>query len=151
MDLGGTFSSISKVNPLLCTLHHHHSALTFTSLFFSPPCTSPIQMRAALNPATGVICTQGECQWLHLDFISGVIGQVRELFPVVQYAYTTIPTYPSGQIGFLIASLDKDNNVAVPSREVPESMPLRYYSEEIHKASFVLPAFAAKKLAAPKL
>lgn len=69
-------------------------------------------MKNALNPTTGVICTQGECQWLHLDFIAGVIGKVRNLFPAVKYAYTTIPTYPSGQIGFLIASVDANNDPA---------------------------------------
>ena len=71
-----------------------------------------LSMKNALNPKTGVICTQGECQWLHLDFIHGVIGKVRDLFPSVKYAYTTIPTYPSGQIGFLIASLDASNDPA---------------------------------------
>lgn len=28
----------------------------------------------------------------------------RSLFPVVAYAYCTIPTYPSGQIGFMLCS-----------------------------------------------
>lgn len=30
----------------------------------------------------------------------------RSLFPVVRYAYCTIPTYPSGQIGFMLCSKD---------------------------------------------
>lgn len=80
-----------------------------------------LSMKNALNPKTGVICTQGECQWLHLDFIAGVIGKVRNLFPSVRYAYTTIPTYPSGQIGFLIASVDPEND---PSGECPAFMPV---------------------------
>jgi spermidine synthase len=63
-------------------------------------------MKGALNPETGIICTQGECLWLHLDLIHRVMGNVRELFPKVNYAFTTIPTYPSGQIGFMIATLD---------------------------------------------
>jgi spermidine synthase len=33
-----------------------------------------------------------------------------------------------------------------PKRAVPSDMPLRYYSEDIHRAAFVLPAFAAKAL-----
>ena len=45
--------------------------------------------------------------WLHLDLISGVMENNRKIFPVVKYAYTTIPTYPSGQIGFVLASNDK--------------------------------------------
>ena len=105
-----------------------------------------LSMKNALRPETGVICTQGECQWLHLDFIEGVIAKVRNLFPTVKYGYTTIPTYPSGQIGFLIASLDGKNDVAVPKRETGD-MDLQYYSGDIHKSAFVLPAFAAKKLA----
>lgn len=28
----------------------------------------------------------------------------KSLFPVVSYAYCTIPTYPSGQIGFMLCS-----------------------------------------------
>lgn len=30
----------------------------------------------------------------------------KSLFPVVDYAYCTIPTYPSGQIGFMLCSKD---------------------------------------------
>jgi spermidine synthase len=30
----------------------------------------------------------------------------RGLYPVVDYAYTTIPTYPSGQIGFILCGLN---------------------------------------------
>lgn len=32
-----------------------------------------------------------------MDFCKGI-------FPVVSYAYTCIPTYPGGQIGFLLCS-----------------------------------------------
>lgn len=101
-------------------------------------------MRAALSP-TGVLCTQGECQWLHLDLISKVLGETRQLFGSARYAYTAIPTYPSGQIGFIIAS--KDNvDTSRPTRKVPSSMPLKFYSEAMHHSAFVLPAFASSKL-----
>lgn len=46
----------------------------------------------------------GECQWLHLDLIKDMQHFCRSLFPVVRYAYCTIPTYPSGQIGFMLCS-----------------------------------------------
>lgn len=65
-----------------------------------------LNMQQALNPVGGVICTQGECQWLHLDLIAKVMGNLRNLFSKVAYAFTTIPTYPSGQIGFLLMSAD---------------------------------------------
>lgn len=106
-------------------------------------------MRDALRPGSGVLCTQGECQWLHLDLIAGVLQNVKTILPQVHYAYTTIPTYPSGQIGFIIASLDTSNDLTVPSRPVPEEMArsLRYYTEKLHPTAFVLPAFTARRIA----
>lgn len=97
-----------------------------------------LSMKNALAP-NGVICTQGECLWLHLDLISNVINQCKDIFPSVKYAYTTIPTYPSGQIGFIIASTDASMDIAIPSRTIPSVMNLQYYSENIHKSAFVLP------------
>lgn len=46
----------------------------------------------------------GECQWLHLDLIKEMRHFCKSLFPVVDYAYCSIPTYPSGQIGFMLCS-----------------------------------------------
>ena len=50
------------------------------------------------------MCNQGECVWLHLELIGEVLSHCKEVFPSVDYAFTTIPTYPSGQIGFLVCS-----------------------------------------------
>lgn len=103
-------------------------------------------MKEALSP-TGVLCTQGECQWLHLELIEKVMKECKNIFPSVKYAYTSMPTYPSGQIGFIIASNDSTLNASVPSRSCIEmDHSLRYYSEDIHKVAFILPAFAAKKI-----
>ena len=97
-------------------------------------------MRDALAPQ-GVLATQGECMWLHLDLIRSVMQETRGIFskPGVKYAYTTIPTYPSGQIGFIVASKDPANDVSVPKRAPDANFKLRYYSEAIHKSAFVLP------------
>ncbi|KAK0739903.1 Spermine/spermidine synthase-domain-containing protein [Apiosordaria backusii] len=97
----------------------------------------------------GVITTQAENQWLHLPLITKLKQDCKEIFPVAEYAYTTIPTYPSGQIGFMVCTKDANRNVKVPlrswSKEEEEKL-CRYYNSEIHKASFVLPTFAAKAL-----
>ncbi|DAA74534.1 TPA_exp: Uncharacterized protein A8136_3292 [Trichophyton benhamiae CBS 112371] len=97
----------------------------------------------------GVISTQAENQWLHLSMITELKKLMREVFPVVEYAYTTIPTYPSGQIGFLVACKDAERNVREPlrkwSREEEDKL-CRYYNQEIHRASFILPNFARKAL-----
>ncbi|KAI6023488.1 Spermine/spermidine synthase-domain-containing protein [Pisolithus marmoratus] len=85
----------------------------------------------ALLPG-GHISTQGECLWLHLPLISQLRDMTAEIFPVTQYAYTTIPTYPSGQIGFMVCSKDPSRNLSEPLRQVPET---RYYNENIHRYS----------------
>eukprot|EP00037_Helgoeca_nana_P013438 m.123794 g.123794 ORF g.123794 m.123794 type:complete len:329 (-) comp22028_c0_seq2:1451-2437(-) len=95
--------------------------------------------------AGGVISTQGECLWLHLEIIGRVLGECGRLFTQVNYAFTTIPTYPSGQIGFILASNATSGTVlGAPVREPTPSVQaqMRYYSPAVHRAAFVLPQFA---------
>jgi spermidine synthase len=91
----------------------------------------------ALAPG-GHTSSQGECLWLHLPLISGLRDMAREIFPVAEYAYTTVPTYPSGQIGFLICSKDPNRDCKTPTRKVTGT---RYYNSYVHKIAFVLPEF----------
>jgi len=68
----------------------------------------------------------------------------KEVFPTVEYAYTTIPTYPSGQIGFMVCCKDASRDVKTPVRTFTpeeEEKLFRYYNADIHKASFVLPTW----------
>ncbi|KAK3808797.1 MAG: spermidine synthase [Benniella sp.] len=105
-------------------------------------------MKNALRPG-GIICTQCECIWLHLPIIQEVMGFSRKLFPRVEYGFTTIPTYPSGQIGLMVCSKDKDANIREPARrwsKEQEAKLCRYYNSEIHSACFVLPQFAKAAL-----
>jgi spermidine synthase len=94
----------------------------------------------------GIVSSQSESVWLHLDFIRDMVKFTRELYPTVEYAFTTIPTYPCGQIGLLLCS--KGDTSKVPKRSVEEAFEgkhqnsLRYYHSEMHKAAFVLPKFA---------
>jgi len=98
-------------------------------------------MKAALRPG-GIICTQAECMWLHIPIIKDLIKMSKSLFTHVEYAYTMIPTYPSGQIGFLLGSLG--DSCKTPKRKLEAET--KYYTPEIHSASFVLPNFAKKEL-----
>jgi spermidine synthase len=111
----------------------------YTSEFYA-------NMHRALR-SHGIVCTQGECMWLHLDLIERVLKDAKALYSSVDYAYSCVPTYPCGQIGFIIAS--KGNaSLRRAKRSIPADMvpKLRYYTEEIHKASFTLPKFAEDKL-----
>jgi spermidine synthase len=87
--------------------------------------------------------------WLHLPLITSLKRACAEVFPVAEYAYTTIPTYPSGQIGFMVCSKDPKADVKEPLRTWgtdEEEKVCRYYNKEVHRASFVLPTFARKAL-----
>ncbi|KAH9940142.1 saccharopine dehydrogenase [Epithele typhae] len=94
-------------------------------------------LRDALAPG-GHISTQGECLWIHLPLIQDLLKTTRSLFAESEYAFTTIPTYPSGQIGFMVASKEQGRVLSAPLRTVPGC---RYYNAEVHKAAFVLPEF----------
>jgi len=101
----------------------------------------------------GVITTQAECQWLHLDIIKDVKKACLSVFPVAEYAYTTIPTYPAGQIGFMVCCKDASRDVSNPIRswdEKEEEKLCRYYNKEIHRAAFVLPTWVRSALRAVK-
>lgn len=101
-------------------------------------------MHSALREG-GVVCSQGECLWLHLPLIRGMREMAANVFQggQVDYAFTTIPTYPSGQIGFAIACKDSKRDLRTPLRTVN---PVRYYNNEVHKAAFVLPEFGSAML-----
>ena len=95
----------------------------------------------------GIVCTQGECMWLHVDLIKPLIDSIQRTFTNVGYAYTTIPTYPSGQIGFVIATKGRGAcNVPIrkPTKEIQKS--LKYYTPALHSAAFELPAFAKRAI-----
>jgi hypothetical protein len=95
------------------------------------------------------MCNQGECMWLHLDLIGEVLQHCTEVFPSVDYAFTTIPTYPSGQIGFLMCSTSPGAILREPVRTPTTALAaqLKYYTPAVHAAAFVLPAFAEKVVA----
>ena len=105
-----------------------------------------VLLEEALRPG-GHISTQGECIWLHLPLISKVLSTMKSLFPTVNYAYTSIPTYPSGTIGFVICSKDGTHNLKKALRKVENC---RYYNAEVHQASFVMPSFARDVVEAAK-
>ncbi|XP_048417567.1 spermidine synthase [Stegostoma tigrinum] len=106
-------------------------------------------MKNALHE-DGILGAQGECQWLHLELIKEMRRFCKSLFPVVEYAYSTIPTYPSGQIGFMLCSKNPDTNFREPVRQLSaeevDRMQLKYYNADMHRAAFVLPEFARKAL-----
>ncbi|KAG0495198.1 hypothetical protein HPP92_006192, partial [Vanilla planifolia] len=100
----------------------------------------------ALRPG-GVLCNQTEGMWLHTHLIQDMLSICRDVFKgSVHYAWASVPTYPSGVIGFLLCSTDgppvdflnpvnpieKQEEVEKPERE------LKFYNSEMHKAAFCI-------------
>lgn len=105
----------------------------------------------ALRPG-GVMCTQAESIWLHMNIIEGIVANCHQIFKgSVNYAWTTVPTYPSGVIGFMLCSTEGPpvdfKHPGNPIDQIPREKsdrPLKFYNSEIHTAAFCLPSFAKK-------
>jgi len=110
-------------------------------------------MHATLK-ADGLLAVQGECMFLHRKLISGLLDFCNGLYGKAAYATSYVPTYPCGQIGYLLASKDTTTDFAKPVRifteEEKEDMKLRYYDEEMHTNAFVLPREVKKSLCVGK-
>eukprot|EP01018_Ginkgo_biloba_P000468 Gb_30418 [translate_table: standard] len=108
----------------------------------------------ALRPG-GVVCSQAESMWLHMHIIQDIVSACRQTFKgSVNYAWTTVPTYPSGVIGFMICSTEGPpvdvkkpvNPIEKQEASIESRGPLKFYNSEMHKAAFCLPAFLRKAL-----
>eukprot|EP01080_Neovahlkampfia_damariscottae_P009025 gene9025-1123_t len=91
----------------------------------------------------GILITQAESIWLDLKLISNMKNFIKDIFEHVEYANISIPTYPSGCIGFFVCS--NSNSSKKPVRKIDDDK-CSYYNEELHETSFVLPKFVEKAL-----
>jgi len=105
-------------------------------------------MRKALRSG-GIVCSQGGTFWTDLEHVKLTLESCKKQFPTIGHAVTTVPSYPCGQIGFIIGSLQPNHKLNEPakvfSKEEIDAMNLRYYTSETHKAAFTLPRFVEKK------
>ncbi|CAN6461772.1 unnamed protein product [Victoria cruziana] len=96
----------------------------------------------------GVVCTQAESIWLHMHIIEDIVKNCRQIFKgSVNYAWTTVPTYPSGVIGFMLCSTEGpevDFRHPVNPIDVEETQsdrPLKFYNSEVIPSYFFAPIF----------
>src|SRR5690606_11729875 len=84
----------------------------------------------------GVMAFQGESPVYDRSFIRDIQHTLGRLFSHTGFYLVNIPTYPGGLWSFGIAS--KGHRPDKPIRTGSEMSQLRYYSEEVHRAAFVL-------------
>ena len=77
-----------------------------------------------------------ESPFTDTDLMTQAIREMRKVFPCVRMYWGVVPTYPSGMWTYGIASM-RETDFA-PVRTVT---PTKYYTNDIHRASFILPPF----------
>lgn len=96
-------------------------------------------LKQALKP-NGIICSQGGTYWTDIKHIKQTVDHCRAHFPIVDYCVSSIPSYPCGQIGYIIANLNANTDLKVPiwkfSSNELDNFGMRYYSVETHRAAF---------------
>ena len=105
-------------------------------------------LHEALRP-NGIVCTQGENMWIHFDLIRDLVACCKDIFGHAEYATTSVPSYPCGQIGFIVARKGSDNrscNVPVRTPSPSIQNELKWYNPQMHQAAFVLPHYINQEL-----
>nr|MBQ6740114.1 polyamine aminopropyltransferase [Synergistaceae bacterium] len=89
----------------------------------------------------GIFTELTESPFTDTDLMRQAIEQMRQVFNNVKLYWGAVPTYPSGMWTYGIACNNLNINLAEPVRNVNNT---RYYTNEIHRASFVLPPFLSE-------
>ncbi|WP_170008404.1 spermidine synthase [Bacillus fonticola] len=87
----------------------------------------------------GIFVAQTDNPWFKADLIQQVYSDVREIFPITKLYTANIPTYPSGLWTFTIGS--KKHDPLQIAEERFHDIDTKYYTKELHTASFALPKF----------
>ncbi|WP_431802996.1 spermidine synthase [Halobacillus andaensis] len=87
----------------------------------------------------GILVAQTDNPWFKADLIRQVCADVKETFPITKVYTANIPTYPSGLWTFTMGSKIYDPT-QVPAERFTD-IDTKYYTDELHAASFVLPKF----------
>ena len=95
--------------------------------------------------ADGLMVAQTESPIFNKELLSGVYADLQELFPLAYVYLTCVPSYIAGFWTFSLASKKYDPLQPVRKPSLAEGA-FRYYTPEIHHATFVLPPFVQKVL-----
>lgn len=88
----------------------------------------------------GIVVSQLESIYLHLNIIRQVLTFSKEIYPIVSYYTTKVPTYPSGMIGFGFFS-KRFRPEEFDEARAQKLKDLKYYTPKMHKYAFCLPKF----------
>ena len=96
----------------------------------------------------GVLITQNGLPFLHPDHLVSTMALFGEIFPDKATYLVDQPTYFGGPFALAWAANDEGLRATplgeIESRFKASGMATRYYTPEVHKAAFALPAYIAK-------
>jgi len=102
----------------------------------------------------GLIVTQSSSALLLTDDLLSIYANLKAVFPLVRVYLAPVPSYPGVLWSFTLASAGNDplalDEASVRQRLEARGIFCRYYSPQMHLASFVLPPFLAALLAEPE-
>lgn len=87
----------------------------------------------------GIFVAQTESPFFLPNVVKKVFSDSKNVFPITKLFMAAIPTYPSGYWSFTIGSKKYDPSHIDASTDL--SFETKYYTKDLHKASFVLPKF----------
>ncbi|PKP56537.1 polyamine aminopropyltransferase [Candidatus Atribacteria bacterium HGW-Atribacteria-1] len=83
----------------------------------------------------GIVVTQAESFFYHSKIIKSLFSFIRDIYPISEYYYTLVPTYPSGVIGFTFCSKKYHPINNFNETEALKLNDLKYYDRGIHKSA----------------
>lgn len=86
----------------------------------------------------GLFVAQTDNPWHSMDLIKKVNADVKEIFPTVKVYTANVTTYPTGLWTITVGSKTHDPAKLKENYLTPDT---KYYTPELHQASFVLPKF----------
>jgi spermidine synthase len=96
-------------------------------------------LRQALRE-DGMVIAQTESPFSDASVVKGACDALRRVFPEVRLCWGAMPTYPTGMWTYTVGSSSYDPSV--PVRSCPPGT--RYYTPDVHRAAFALPAFLSE-------
>lgn len=106
-------------------------------------------LRNAVNEKGIVIMQSSENIWLNIQYLADLLLRAKEVFSQVRYCQCYMPSYTSGQLGLIVATMDDTKNLQIPLRKFSKDKEVeyfKYYNSAVHEAAFVLPTWANQLL-----
>jgi spermidine synthase len=103
--------------------------------------------RRVLAPG-GLLAVQSDSPFVMAATTQHVVRELARCFPRVRVCWAVVPTYAGSLWTFTLGSLGPDPADPPPADRAAALAGCRYWSPQLHRAAFALPAFAERLVAA---